>query len=70
VLNSSTSKFLEADDPLTGFYSGLLIDDSRRQLYVADFSNDKILVYSLSNRQKVTEYPGSDGPQFFLYHSE
>ncbi len=70
VINGSGNYLLEGQDTDGDFFSGLVVDEDYRRLYVCFFSNDSIIEIDLESLSLVKEIEGSDGPQSVYLYEE
>lgn len=63
VFHGSNDYILAGDNAESDFFSGVVVDEMFRVLYVCFFSADKIIVLDLDSYEVIEEIEGSDGVQ-------
>ncbi len=63
VLHGSDDYILAGENAESDFFSGVVVDEIYRLLYVCFFSADKIIVLDLDSYETIGEIEGSDGVQ-------
>ncbi len=70
VIYGSDNYLIAGDDPENDFFSGITIDPVYNQIFICNFSYDKIIVIDRTSKKIVKTIQGSDGPQFAIYHHD
>ncbi len=70
TIYSSQNYLIPGKDPENDFFSGLAVDPVYKQIFICNFTYDKILVLDLETKKIKKEISGSDGAQIAVFHSQ